>query len=422
VSETTVDRRTRLLARTYAIRLNEVKREFVDRDEAVDVVGLATLCREHVLLVGPPGTAKSSLLDRFRRILDARYFSYLLTRFTEPAELFGPVDIRRFQAEGVYEVNTAGMLPEADVAFLDEVFQGSSAILNTLLTLVNERIFNTGSRVVDANLVTLLGSTNDIPDDPVLAAFGDRFLLRCRLDYVDDDDIEDLLALGWQRERDRVPGAGNPAGPGTAGIDIGRGNVGNGNVGNGAGSAGRTFAGLALADLLTLQRALSGVDLSGVRTTFARIVRALRAEGVSFSDRRAVKAQKAFAASALLAGRARADVADLAPLVYLWANARDEPTLRRIVADHDVPVLTPGYTARDPAEVRLELSTLRAQRERLSSAEEYRELLRLGRRLAVELRRDHPYARDLHEMARRDQHELIVMFRERFADEGLLDV
>ncbi|WP_322770293.1 AAA family ATPase, partial [Frankia sp. Cr1] len=166
-----LDQPTRVLARTFATRLHDVKQSFVGRDEAVDLVALAVLCREHVLLVGPPGTAKTSLLERFRRMLDARYFSYLLTRFTEPAELYGPVDIRRFQTEGVYQVNTAGMLPEADIAFLDEVFQGSSAILNTLLTLINERTFHNGAQAVPANLITLLGSSNDIPDDPVLAAF-----------------------------------------------------------------------------------------------------------------------------------------------------------------------------------------------------------------------------------------------------------
>src|SRR5262249_18951583 len=153
---------------------------------------------EHVLLIGPPGTAKSSLLDRFRRLLDAEYFTYLLTRFTEPSELFGPLDLRLFQNEGVYRVNTAGMLPEAQIVFLDEIFQGSSAILNSLLTIVNERHFHNGSEVVDAALVSLFGSSNDIPDDPMLAAFSDRFLLRCRLDYVHEDLIEDVLDKGWQ--------------------------------------------------------------------------------------------------------------------------------------------------------------------------------------------------------------------------------
>ena len=93
---------------------------------------LAALCREHLLLIGPPGTAKTGLIERFCRTVGARPFSYLLTRFTEPSEIFGPLDVELFQA-GSYQIKTEDMLPHAEIVFLDEVFQGSSAILNTLL-------------------------------------------------------------------------------------------------------------------------------------------------------------------------------------------------------------------------------------------------------------------------------------------------
>uniref|UniRef100_UPI0020255D4D AAA family ATPase n=1 Tax=Frankia sp. CiP1_Cm_nod1 TaxID=2897160 RepID=UPI0020255D4D len=327
----------------------------------------------------------------------------LLTRFTEPAELFGPIDIRRLQTEGVYQVNTAGMLPEADIAFLDEVFQGSSAILNTLLTLINERTFHNGTQAVGANLITLLGASNDIPDDPVLAAFSDRFLLRCRLDYVPDDDIEDVLTLGWRGEQELI----NAVADGAAAAD---------------GPAGRTRAGFGLADLGRLQRAVADIDLTAVRGPFARIVRSLRAEGVVFSDRRAVKAQKTFAARALLAGRAAAELADLAPLVHLWTDPRDEQTIRRIVADAGVPVDQPGRTVRSLGELRIDLAELAGRREEASRAEEFRELLRRGQRLVLELRRDHPDARDLLTDVQRHQRETITIYRERFAEEELVDV
>ena len=96
--------------------------------------------------LGPPGSGKSELVSRFARGVKARSFQYLLTRFTEPAELFGPVDIQAFQ-QGRYHVRTEGMLPNAEIAFLDEVFQASSAILNTLLSLVHERIFYNGAEL-----------------------------------------------------------------------------------------------------------------------------------------------------------------------------------------------------------------------------------------------------------------------------------
>jgi len=392
MAEQLLDQAIRLKARTFATRLAEVKNDLVGRDEAVDLVALATLCREHVLLIGPPGTAKTLLLDRFRRLLDARYFSYLLTRFTEPAELFGPLDIRSFQEEGKYRINTTGMLPEADIAFLDEVFQASSAILNTLLTLINERRYSNGSDVRDANLVTLLGSSNDIPVDPLLAAFSDRFLLRCRLDYVEDDEIEDLLRLGWTAERGTIrPASVVPA----------------------------TDVGFPLADLLDLQMALADIDLGGIWDPYLRILRAFRAEGVTFSDRRAVKAQKTFAASALLAGRRRAEVADLAPLIHLWSDIDDELTIKRIVADNNVPVDDRGHVVRDPTEIAYDLGQLRRQQQHVESIEEFRESLRRAHRLLLETRRDHPTAHQLLKDLQGLRDEVLHAYRERYDEEGL---
>src|SRR6266853_46663 len=102
---------------------NLLKQLFTDRDTAVDLLVLAALCQEHLLLLGPPGTAKTELLSRFTNLVDARGFHYLLTRFTEPSEIFGPLDLESFQ-RGTFHIRTAGMLPEAQIVFLDEVFQG----------------------------------------------------------------------------------------------------------------------------------------------------------------------------------------------------------------------------------------------------------------------------------------------------------
>lgn len=390
MAEQLLDQALRLKARTFATRLAAVKNALVGRDEAVDLLALATLCREHVLLIGPPGTAKTMLLDRFRRLLDARYFSYLLTRFTEPTELFGPLDVPSFQ-QGRYKLNTAGMLPEAEIAFLDEIFQGSSAILNSLLTLINERRYSSGSEIHEAKLVTLLGSCNEIPRDPLLAAFSDRFLLRYRLDYVEEDALDDVLRLGWDAEVDAL----RPA------------------------DGGRTQAGalFPMADLAELQAGLAEIELGGIRDLYARILRSFRAEGVLFSDRRAVKAQKAFAASALLDGRRRAEPKDLVPLVYLWADLDDEPTLRRVVADHGVPVHEIGRQTRDATEIAFELGQLRRQRARASSAEEYREVLRRLHRLLVETRRDHPQARDLAADLQSVRDEVLRAYREQHGEE-----
>jgi MoxR-like ATPase len=396
-------RQLRLLARTFAARLKQVKQGFVDRDEAVDLIGLALLCREHVLLVGPPGTAKTALLTAFGSLLDTAPFTYLLTRFTEPAELFGPLDVRRFQRDGVYEINTQGMLPRARLAFLDEVFQGSSAILNTLLTLLNERRFHNGGAMEECALVTLLGSTNELPDDPVLAAFSDRFLLRCRLDYVPDDAVEDVLRLGWRAEQETIRAAG-PGGPGADRPD-------------GALPGRRSEAGFSFDDLVTLQRAVAAVDVSPVLPVYSQIVRELRAQGVAFSDRRAVKAQKVFAAAALLAGRARAETADLAPLASLWTDARDEPAVRRIAADHGVEVAEPGRRVRDLPDIRLDLAQLRARRDGLRTAEEFSEVMRLLQRLNTEIAGDHPTEQQALTEVKQTLRETVTLFRERFGQE-----
>lgn len=391
--------RTRKLARTFTTRLEQLKNDYVGRDEAVAVIGLATLCREHVLLVGPPGTAKTALLTSFGKLFDTQPFTYLLTRFTEPTELFGPVDVKQFQEHSRYRVNTEGMLPTAHIAFLDEVFEGSSAILNALLTLINERRFHNGSVSEASNLITLLGSSNDVPDDPVLSAFSDRFLLRCQLDYVADDDVEDVLDIGWHTER--------------AAISEGMG----GNAG--VVSPERDWVRFPLADLAVLQRAVADVDLSPVRDTYAEIVRDLRGQGVAFSDRRAVKAQKAFAANALLAGRDAAELADLAPLMYLWTDRRDEPAMRRVLLAHGLAVEDRAHRLRDQAEIRLDLADLRA-RGRAGSREENQDLIRLLGRLDKELRRDHPHATELLTEVKRAQREAVLAFAARFEEDAMI--
>lgn len=267
----------------------------VEREQLAELIVLAAVAQEHLLILGPPGTAKSAVVRRVAAALGGRYFEYLLGRFTEPSELFGPVDLRRLR-EGVVETDVSGMLPEAEIAFLDEVFLGSTAILNTLLGVLNERRFRRGHTQLACPLRVCVGAANALPDDESLAAFADRFLLHLFVEPVPDHQLEALLEGGWQAGR----------------------------------SSPQHFADLA--DIDTLSRCVDEVDLGAARGLLADAIRKLRGAGLGLSDRRIVKAQRLIAAAAVLAGRERADEADLWPLFYVMptreAQAAAQDALR----------------------------------------------------------------------------------------------
>lgn len=268
----------------------------VGREQLAELIVLAAVGQEHLLVVGPPGTAKSAVVRRVAQALGGRYFEYLLGRFTEPSEIFGPVDLRRLR-EGTVETDVSGMLPEADVAFLDEVFLGSTAILNTLLGVLNERRFRRGHTQVDCPLRVCVGAANGLPDDEALAAFGDRFLLHVFIDPVPDHQLESLLAGGWQSDQTPVAPAG------------------------------------ALQHLDVLTRHLKDVALDGARPALANAIRQLRQAGIGLSDRRIVKAQRLVAAAAVLAGRLEATEADLWPLLYALPTQEAQNSAREVLKE-----------------------------------------------------------------------------------------
>ncbi len=193
---------------------------FVGKQKLVDLMVVCAVAQEPLLLVGPPGTAKSDLVLKFKDaigIADERYFEYMLTRFTEPSEILGPIDINLLR-QGRYIRRERGKLPTAELVFLDEIFKSNSAILNTLLTIVNERKFYQDGVPVPVALKVLFAATNEIPEHAELSALKDRFCLKAACRSVQDDHFFELLDAGLEGQTHRDLGR-KPWAEGHASLD-----------------------------------------------------------------------------------------------------------------------------------------------------------------------------------------------------------
>jgi MoxR-like ATPase len=277
--------------------LQYVKDAFIGKDEIIDLLGLCLIAKENAFLLGPPGTAKSAIVRLLSSCIEGgKNFEYLLTRFTEPNEIFGPFDIRRLK-EGDLITNTEGMMPEASMIFLDEIFNANSAILNSLLMALNERIFRRGKETKQLPALMFVGASNVLPEDEALNALLDRFLIRVQCDYVDTDLLEEVLLAGWKLENARPQE--------------------------------KPF--IEPKDIIELQKESRKIDLSPIRKQYVDLVHNLRNTGIKVSDRRAVKIQNLLAASALMCGRSAAILSDLWVLKYIWDTEEQIEILAGII-------------------------------------------------------------------------------------------
>lgn len=180
---------------------SELNAVFLEREKQIDGLLACLLSQQNILFLGPPGTAKSNLAQSAcGAIKGASYFPWLLTKYTTPEEVFGPISVKALQNdEFIRKLN--GKLPTAHVAFLDECFKASSSILNSLLTLVNERLFYNGSGTpTKCPLITVVGASNELPEGSELDALFDRFILRYWIDYLESPRNMRQMLLGGDAE------------------------------------------------------------------------------------------------------------------------------------------------------------------------------------------------------------------------------
>lgn len=301
----------------------DLKAQFPERQNIIDGSLAAILAGEHVLLLGPPGTAKSLLVRTIANAFDARVFEILLTKFTSVEEVWGPISLKELENDRFVRI-TRNRLPESEVAFVDEVFKASSAILNTLLTIANERVFHNDGVPMQCPLVTLFGASNELPEGRETEALWDRFLCRFDCQYL-------LVAANLR---------GVLVGPEPA-----------------------IATKLTMDDLRRAQ-----VDVAAIKITddtidgLLSIRDACRAEGIIASDRRWKKTLKLVRASAWLAGERKTCAEDLGVVVdTLWREPKDRSKINRIVGNLADPASMQSVEILDAArEIATKVASMKA--------------------------------------------------------------
>lgn len=282
----------------------ELNAAFHERRGEVASLICALVAREHVLLLGPPGTAKSALTEAFARaVTGGSFFQVLMTKYSVPEEVFGPISLTGLERDEYRRVTT-GYLPESSVSFLDEIFKANSSILNSLLTALNERGFDNGGVRTRIPLEICVGASNELPQDDALAALYDRFVLRHWVEPVKGRGARHSLLT--------------------------------------ARAAPAVTARLQPGDLLVIRAAADAVVLTDA-TADAMLDLAdvlAREHGVTCSDRRWRKMAALVCARAALAGRATTEPADLMVLQHaIWRTPDERPAVQATVAKAVSPSL-----------------------------------------------------------------------------------
>ncbi len=281
----------------------EMKESFKERNDEIHGLILALLSRENVFLVGSPGTAKSMMIRMLSdTVEEANYFEWLFTKYTTPDEVFGSVKLSKLKQDS-YERNIQGKLPTAHFAFIDEIWKANSSILNSLLSIINERIYHNDGKPIDCPLETMMSASNEIPNDrEELGAMWDRFLLKYRVKQIQEDKaFKDMLS-------EKINDFNTT---------------------------------LTLEQIHEAQEEVSKVEIPDeVLKHIIDIRDELRKNGIIPSDRRYKKSMKVIKAQAWLNGRDKVQVDDLMVLCHiLWDDVDHITEVRKIITDISNPYM-----------------------------------------------------------------------------------
>ncbi|BDA42736.1 probable ATPase RavA [Coccomyxa sp. Obi] len=299
--------------------IQDLKEGLLEREMEVRLLLLAALAGEHLLLLGPPGTAKSELARRMARLTGGRYFERLLTRFSVPEELFGPLSMKGLE-DDQYVRQIDGYLPTSEVAFIDEIFKANSAILNALLTLLNERLFDNGNQRLRVPLLCLVGASNELPESEELDALYDRFLIRRHVAQVSSAQLGSLARLAAGQLVSPSSADGTPSSSGGAEF--------NGAATSVADGTGR-FGDLTLEEFRgTAKAAYRGVELPDavvdILTSLRNYLQDKCEPPVYVSDRRFMKAVNLLQVAAYADGRDQVHEYDCLLLEHVFGQRPDD--------------------------------------------------------------------------------------------------
>ena len=276
----------------------EMNNIFVERDELIKLMELAIVTGTNLLMLGPPGTAKSAITyEMCGRIENANYFQWMLNKTSDPSEILGPFSVKEMENDKFMRITT-GKLPEAHIAFMDEVFKSNAPTLNALLTIMNEHIFYNDGKPVEVPLISMFGASNEPPEDESLDAMYDRFIFRMNVQYIHDAANKKRMHSNYVDNRAGLLNLVN-----------------------------KTT--ITLAEVQALQAAAKTVKVpKDIINKFIRLISDLDRQAVHISDRRQNECFKVMQGSAVLAGRNSVTLDDFKSLVYvLWEKEEHIPLI-----------------------------------------------------------------------------------------------